>query len=177
MTPRSIVTDKLIPYIIFNTLHWVLFLDLNIAVSLCMCQVMSGIQIYVLHRKNWPKLSWISIPGHADAIIGRLDLLLSSSSNWFCLYLVMNSTQDSTRVKSLLQLVSKIALTPKDLKNLVSFLKAWNIRSYALNPDRSRIWNFASQINFKEEPYKKRWEFVSKSKVSPEQEICQNGLQ
>ena len=88
--------------------------------------------------------------------MGRLDLLLSSSTNWFCLYLVMNSTQDSTRVKSLLQLVSKIALTPNDLKNLVSFLKAWNIRSFTLNPGRSRVRYFASHIYFKDE-LRKNW--------------------
>lgn len=63
------------------------------------------------------------IPGHADEIMGRDELHLSSSIDWLYLYLVMNSLQDSIRVKSLLQLVSKTAFTPKDLRNVVSFLK------------------------------------------------------
>lgn len=37
----------------------------------------------------------------------------------------MNSLQDSTSVKSRLQLVSKIAFTPNDLNKVVSFLKTW----------------------------------------------------
>jgi hypothetical protein len=63
------------------------------------------------------------IPGHADEIMGSDKLHLSSSVDWLCLYLLMNSLQDSIRVKSLLELVSKTAFTPKDLKNVVSFLK------------------------------------------------------
>jgi hypothetical protein len=63
------------------------------------------------------------IPGHAEEIMGRDDSNLSLSVNWLCLYLMMNSLQDSIRVKSLLQLVSKTAFTPKDSKNVVSFLK------------------------------------------------------
>ena len=55
----------------------------------------------------------------------------------------MNSTQDSTRVKSLLQLVSKIAFTPKDLKNLVSFLKACNGKSLTFSQGKQEeIWIF-----------------------------------
>ena len=63
------------------------------------------------------------IPGHADEIKGSDKLHLSSSVDWLCLYLLINSLQVSTRVKSLLQLVSNTAFTPKDLKNVVSFLK------------------------------------------------------
>lgn len=63
------------------------------------------------------------IPGHADEIMGKEDLHFSSSTDWLCLYLAMNSLHDSIRVKSLLQLVSNIAFTPNDLKNLVSFFK------------------------------------------------------
>lgn len=72
---------------------------------------------------NWPKNYWfLNIPGHADEIIGKEVLHLSSSTDWLCLYLAMNSLQDSIRVKSLLQLVSNTAFTPNDLKNVVSFL-------------------------------------------------------
>lgn len=67
------------------------------------------------------------IPGHADEIMGKEDWQLLSSVDWLFLYLVMNSLQDSTRVKSLLQLVSNIAFTPNDLKKVVSFLKTWKI--------------------------------------------------
>lgn len=63
------------------------------------------------------------VPGHADEIMGREDLHCSSSIPWLCLYLMMNSLQDSIRAKSLLQLVSKTAFTPKDLKKVASFLK------------------------------------------------------
>lgn len=76
-------------------------------------------------KKEKEKLCAFSevVPGHADEIMGRDDLHCSSSIPWLCLYLMMNSLQDSRRAKSLLQLVSKTAFTPKDLKKVASFLK------------------------------------------------------
>ena len=63
------------------------------------------------------------IPGHDEESIGSENLLFSSSVAWLCLYRAMNSLQDSISVKSLLQLVSNTAFTPKDFKKVVSFLK------------------------------------------------------
>lgn len=63
------------------------------------------------------------IPGQADDSMGKDVLHFSSSVEWCCLYREMNALQDSISDKSLLQLVSNTALTPKDLKNVVSFLK------------------------------------------------------
>jgi len=67
----------------------------------------------------------------------------------------MNSTQDSTRVKSLLQLVSKTAFTPKDLKNLVSFLKACNGKSLTFSQGKQEeIWIFLPKFISSENPVK-----------------------
>lgn len=75
------------------------------------------------HTSYW----LLYIPGHADEIMGKEDLHRSASVIWLSLYLAMNSLQDSTRVKSLLQLVSNMAFTPMDLKNVVSFWKTWKM--------------------------------------------------
>ena len=64
------------------------------------------------------------IPGQADEIIGSDVLDDFSLLAWLCLYRTTNSLHASIRAKSLLQLVSKTAFTPRDLKNVVSFLKA-----------------------------------------------------
>lgn len=66
------------------------------------------------------------LPGHAEEIIGRGDFDSPLLVHWDCSYRTINSLQDSIRVKSLLQLVSNIAFTPRDLKSVVSFLKTWH---------------------------------------------------
>lgn len=63
------------------------------------------------------------LPGHAEESIGKGGFDSPLLVHWDCLYRSMNSLQDSIRVKSLLQLVSNIAFTPRDLKSVVSFLK------------------------------------------------------
>lgn len=65
------------------------------------------------------------IPGHAEDIMGTNDLVLSTPDEWLCLYRVINSLQDSMSTKSLLQQVSNKVFTPRDLKNVVSFLNTW----------------------------------------------------
>lgn len=66
------------------------------------------------------------LPGHAEDIIGKGGFDSPLPVLWDCLYRTMNSLQDSIRVKSLLQLVSNIAFTPRDLNKVVSFLKTWH---------------------------------------------------
>lgn len=73
------------------------------------------------------RISDVNIPGQAEEIIGRGSQDRSSLFKCCCLYRVMNSLQDSINDKSLLQLVSKTAFTPKDLKNVVSFLKTYEL--------------------------------------------------
>lgn len=59
----------------------------------------------------------------------------------------MNSLHDSISDKSLLQLVSKTAFTPKDLKNVVSFLKTYDVLDRAIE---FRLNNFTFSKNWEQ---------------------------